>query len=140
MEAIGGAYRRWARRWAIAISVIVVVGLQIDAIAIANSLYNDRPLRDAVVGTATNGTLCEQAVGLAETEKCVSQELDELSAEGLPVGWGVEGPGDTLGWLSRVRGLAITAAAASLGAPFWFDVLNRVGSLRNVGNKPKADA
>jgi len=70
--ARGGAYRRFARRWAIVIPVIVVVGLQIDAIAIANSL-------------------------------------------------------------------AITAAAASLGAPFWFDVLNRLGSLRNVGNKPKAD-
>jgi hypothetical protein len=47
--------------------------------------------------------------------------------------------GDTLGWLSRILGLAITASAASLGPPFWFDVLNRVGSLRNVGNKPKSD-
>jgi hypothetical protein len=32
------------------------------------------------------------------------------------------------------------AAAACLGAPFWFDLLNRLGSLRNVGNKPKSDA
>jgi hypothetical protein len=139
MDSIGGAYRRWARRWAIAIAVVVVVGLQIDAIAIADSLYNDQPLRAAVVGAATNGTLCEQGGGLAETDKCVSQQLEDLNAEGFPVGWGVAGPGDTLGWLSRILGLAITAVAASLGAPFWFDVLNRMGSLRNVGNKPKTD-
>jgi hypothetical protein len=139
MDAIGGAYRRWARRWAIAFAVVVVVGLQIDAIAIANSLYNDQPLRAAVVAAATNGTLCEQSAGPTNTEQCVSQELDDLGAQGLPIGWGVAKPGDTLGWLSRILGLAITAAAASLGAPFWFDVLNRMGSLRNVGNKPKSD-
>jgi hypothetical protein len=65
---------------------------------------------------------------------------DVLGAEGLPVGWGVDKPADGLGWLSRFLGLAITAAAACLGAPFWFDLLNRMGSLRNVANKPKSDA
>jgi hypothetical protein len=42
--------------------------------------------------------------------------------------------------LDTILGLAITAAAACLGAPFWFDLLNRLGSLRNVGYKPKSDA
>jgi hypothetical protein len=140
MDAIGGAYRRWARRWAIAIALVVAVGLQVDSIAIANSLYNDQPLRQAVVAAATNGTLCEQATDPTKTKECVSQQLDDLGAQGLPVGWGVDKPADSLGWLSRILGLAITAAAACLGAPFWFDVLNRLGSLRNVGNKPKSDA
>jgi hypothetical protein len=140
MDAIGGAYRRWARRWAIAIALVVAVGFQVDSIAIANSLYNDQPLRQAVVAAATNGTLCEQATDPTKTKECVSQQLDDLGAQGLPVGWGVDKPADNLGWLSRILGLAITAAAACLGAPFWFDVLNRVGSLRNVGNRPKSDA
>jgi hypothetical protein len=140
MDAIGGAYRRWARRWAIAIALVVAVGFQVDSIAIANSLYNDQPLRQAVVAAATNGTLCEQATDPTKTKECVSQQLDALGAQGLPVGWGIDKPDDNLGWLSRILGLAITAAAACLGAPFWFDVLNRLGSLRNVGNKPKSDA
>jgi hypothetical protein len=140
MDAIGGAYRRWARRWAIAIALVVAVGFQVDSIAIANSLYNDQPLREAVVAAATNGTLCQQATDPTKTKECVSQQLDDLGAQGLPVGWGVDKPDDSLGWLSRILGLAITAAAACLGAPFWFDVLNRMGSLRNVGNRPKSDA
>ena len=140
MDAIGGGYRRWARRWAIAIALVVAVGLQVDSIAIANSLYNDQPLRQAVIAAATNGTLCQQATDPTKTKECVSQQLDDLGAQGLPVGWGLEKPHDSLGWLSRILGLAITAAAACLGAPFWFDVLNRFGSLRNVGNRPKSDA
>jgi hypothetical protein len=87
-----------------------------------------------------DGTLCEQAPDPTETKKCVSQELDDLGAQGLLVGWDVAKPADTSGLFSRILGPAITAAAASLGAPFWFDVLNRLGSLRNVGNKPKSDA
>src|ERR1035437_55425 len=37
-----------------------------------------------------------------------------------------------LGWL----GLLITAFALSLGAPFWFDLLNKLVSIRGVGVKP----
>ncbi|HTI08219.1 MAG TPA: hypothetical protein VL832_06670 [Puia sp.] len=36
-----------------------------------------------------------------------------------------------LGWL-------LTALAISLGAPFWFDMLNKVVSLRAAGNKPES--
>jgi hypothetical protein len=41
-------------------------------------------------------------------------------------------------WLAAVLGLAFTAVAAAFGAPFWFDVLNRLGSLRNSGTKPQS--
>jgi hypothetical protein len=37
-----------------------------------------------------------------------------------------------LGWL-------ITAFAITLGAPFWFDLLNRFISLRSTGNRPSTD-
>jgi hypothetical protein len=35
-----------------------------------------------------------------------------------------------LGWL-------VTAFAVSFGAPFWFDALSKLGSLRNTGTKPQ---
>ena len=34
-------------------------------------------------------------------------------------------------------GLGLSVLAASLGAPFWFQVLTRAGSLRNTGPKPE---
>ncbi len=36
----------------------------------------------------------------------------------------------------KVVGLLISIGAAALGAPFWYKLLDRVGSLRNAGNRP----
>jgi hypothetical protein len=37
-------------------------------------------------------------------------------------------------------GFVITAVALSLGSPFWFDLLNKLVSLRSTGQKPKPEA
>lgn len=66
----------------------------------------------------------------------------ELSQAGLPIGWGKNeniikaicaGSGDDglrYQWLSMIAGWFIAALAGMLGAPFWFDQLNRVMNLR----------
>jgi hypothetical protein len=41
-------------------------------------------------------------------------------------------------WL-KIAGLLLTALALTLGAPFWFDLLNRVANLRSSGNRPAPD-
>lgn len=38
--------------------------------------------------------------------------------------------------LTKLGGLLLTICAASLGAPFWFDILNRFMSVRGVGKRP----
>jgi len=44
-------------------------------------------------------------------------------------------------WLSHhLFGFVLTSFAASLGAPFWFDLLNRFVNLRNTGKKPEEPA
>jgi hypothetical protein len=43
-------------------------------------------------------------------------------------------------WLIKLLGLLITVLALSLGAPFWFDALTRLASLRQSGPKPKPTA
>jgi hypothetical protein len=39
-------------------------------------------------------------------------------------------------WCLKLLGLVITIAAISQGAPFWFDLLNRVTNLRGAGRPP----
>jgi hypothetical protein len=39
--------------------------------------------------------------------------------------------------LLKLLGLLITALAMTLGAPFWFDILSKLASLRGTGAKPK---
>lgn len=39
--------------------------------------------------------------------------------------------------LFRIPGWSITALAITMGAPFWFDILNKVINIRNAGLKPE---
>jgi len=45
-------------------------------------------------------------------------------------------PIDVYGWLGKVLGLLMTGAAAAQGAPFWFDLLKRLLSVRSTVANP----
>jgi hypothetical protein len=38
--------------------------------------------------------------------------------------------------LNKLAGLALTTFAVSLGAPFWFDLLNKFMNIRSAGKAP----
>jgi hypothetical protein len=70
--------------------------------------------------------------------KELKSTITELNALGLPLGWPDQGDRSGASWvLLKVMGLLLTAGAASLGAPFWFDVLNRFMSVRAAGKAPE---
>ncbi len=61
--------------------------------------------------------------------------MEDVTSTGLPLGWrGVNtdhwSPTD---WLTKVIGLLLSGLALSLGAPFWFDMLQKVAAMRSVG-------
>ena len=119
------------------IAAIVVIGFNVDCLEMATKLYKDAGLRSTL-------TVHAQTANMTAS----SQEL--LNSMGaLPVGW-VEAPWDT--WLkksgsvfqiwiaSKVLGFIMSIAAVTLGAPFWFDLLSLLMSVRLAGGKPnKAD-
>jgi hypothetical protein len=45
-------------------------------------------------------------------------------------------PENTTGWIIKAIGLIITGLATSKGAPFWFDVLNKIINVRLAGVNP----
>ena len=52
--------------------------------------------------------------------------------------WSAPDPEDGIwGWPLKVLGLLISVGAAALGAPFWYRLLDRIGSLRNTGRPPE---
>jgi hypothetical protein len=53
------------------------------------------------------------------------------------LGWnGVTDWRDPAAWATRVVGWLVTVVAVSLGAPFWFDVLNKIANVRWAGRSP----
>jgi hypothetical protein len=142
MDRVTGSYRRWAKRLAIPIALVISVGFNLDTIAVARSVYTDGPVRSAVLDVAASGAICPPATnGRAASTDCLDTTIAGLRELKLPVGWSRQRFAEVRAmdfWqvVTKLFGLLLTTAAASLGAPFWFDQLNRLGSLRNVGTRP----
>jgi hypothetical protein len=83
-----------------------------------------------------------------------NKNLEDLRKTGIPMGWDND-MREEFGWskldpnllnwrwsvvFPALCGWALTALAASLGAPFWFDLLQRVMNLRANGRAPEEKA
>jgi hypothetical protein len=150
MDRVSGWYRR-STNWVIfMIAIFMAVGLNINTLAIAEYLYSHAAERSVIVSAASN-TSTDQV----NTYQTAQAELAQMH---LPIGWPeATTPASTAPfqfsmagiwaffrsllppiihpWTDLIQpmlGWLITAFAATLGAPFWFDVLNKVMSVRST--------
>jgi hypothetical protein len=153
----------------------MAVALNVDAIGIANFLYQNNTARDEIVTRAREAVAAadrQAASGQAKTPAkgqgaagagsasaaadaasqpaatpsgdagASKQKFDQasmtLDSLDLPIGWPAEVRCRTTGAQCAghaaltVLGWLLTAFAATLGAPFWFDTLNRVMVIRST--------
>ena len=155
MAKMAGWYKRWARVILGVVGFVVAVAINVDTVQVGHALYVDAPLQQAVVATADAGTLCQGEPDPEKRQACVDRKLDELRAAGIPFGysagchwftgewracWAWRDDAPPSGWdpWRKLLGWLVTAFAVSFGAPFWFEALSRLGSLRNAGTKPSS--
>jgi hypothetical protein len=159
LTVLGESYKRQMQRITFALGLVLAVFFNIDTVHVVARLYLDKELRDEVVVAAEQYTkqvtpdviaTCPKlsADEARKNPKCapvrsLAKAISERSATfgTLPIGWqstqlaavfSREFPQRVLGWL-------LTAIAISLGAPFWFDLLNRFVNLRHTIERPTAD-
>ena len=153
MQLVSGWYKRWTQLLLLTLGFAAAVVANVDTIAVVNGLAASASVREAIVKRAEGTVAASHQQSGSETElagspttalKRYAAELSEVQELGLPIGWngGVlegweslksgEGAGRVLGWL-------LTAFAVSLGAPFWFDLLNKFVNLRGTGKPPPAE-
>lgn len=162
MDRVSGWYKRNSQVNAAVLACIITVLLNADTLNMARLLWTTPTLRSAMVEQArarAQGGLPEAALPLVEypdaqnpraskpvnlpNQGLTPGELEQLAAltgwqresqewsdwrahkEGSPQPWSLV-TRHLLGWL-------LTAIALSLGAPFWFDMLNRFMNIRNAG-------
>jgi hypothetical protein len=123
MDRVSGWYKRSTQWMLFGIGLILAVGWNINTLTIADQLFHDTALRAAIVARA-------EAASEAGTVP-VSADMDVLREMNLPLGWDDPTARD-VGWWQMVLGWLITAIAATLGAPFWFDVLNKIMVIRST--------
>jgi hypothetical protein len=130
MERVGGWYKRKSQIIQLSLALVLAGILNIDSIHVARTLFAvNSPLRESLVESAKDFS---KSGGTTKPLKEVTNALGNLA---LPIGWSDfelrdRCPTFLLGWL-------ITALAVSLGAPFWFDLLNKFINVRAAGKAPE---
>lgn len=126
MTRVSGWYKRKAKAWIFVIAVVVTVSTNASTIHIAEELWRNDALRTQIAAQA------QAAAQSGDVAKLEEGNVERLEA--FPIGW-KELPAGLLESLKMLLGWLITAAAVSLGAPFWFDLLGKVANLRGSGGK-----
>jgi hypothetical protein len=135
MDRVSGWYKRQTQWVLLVLGLFITVALNVDSLKVSSDLYRNDTLRAVVVAQAE--TVVKSEKPPADNVKKQTRMLNELN---LPIGWqGYEYASITrssvLELLHIVRsgffGWLITAFAISFGAPFWFDLLNKLISIRS---------
>jgi hypothetical protein len=135
MERVSGWYRRRVQLWLWIIAIVLAFAVNADTFRVADTLWNDDALRQAVVDQADRAAGQESLEGVAD-------DVGRVSELAIPVGWSLEDddprdvPRDFGEGIVKLFGLLITAAALTFGAPFWFDLLKKVAQVRSSGSRP----
>jgi hypothetical protein len=158
MDRVSGWYKRYTQRVLLIVGLVLAVAFNVNSIGIAHLLWVDRDIRDGMVSAATdylknhpNPSAANGETAAPVTEKALVDQMessvkavDEVTNKYmLPVGWRhsrceyltwwkEDTSGMTLNALVVLAGWLITAGALSLGASFWFDMLNKIMVVRNT--------
>jgi hypothetical protein len=140
-ERIGGWYKRRTQVLLFALGFSTAAILNVNAFVIADELFHQSELRSAVTASAENFAASSgAATGTVARDAYESSmaELHKLAAAGLPMGWR-DGPAQNAPVYVMLLGWIITGIAVTLGAPFWFDLLNKFMVMRStIKPRPRA--
>lgn len=164
-DRFSGWYRRHVKLWLLASGLLLALLSNADTLRLVTTLSNDAQIRQTVLSQTLEHVREQRrtdwssdCASMASAE-CESKLQSEIAAQlqlvdtlGLPLGWkddpllqgwpfaSSDSDADSCNcaaWFNKAVGLLLTALAICMGAPFWFDLLNRFGSLRNAIQPPK---
>ena len=147
MERVSGWYKRRTQIVTVVVAAFLTIFTNADTIRMGHILWTDPTLRATILEKAKNRT----DTGKESASRGVSAEYpdkddplkpefktskDELDSLKPLLGWYGLRWNDPVEWLLRLLGWFLSITAISLGAPFWFDTLNKFMNIRNAGKKP----
>ena len=134
MDRVSGWYKRRVQLIIFALGLVIAVGLNVDTISIITTLSNDSVIRSTIVSAAQGSANSPTNANLAMLLKSIEQVQPV-------VGWSTSTlPAGVWAWILKIVGLLATTFAVSLGAPFWFDLLNKFMGFRSSGPPPQTSA
>jgi hypothetical protein len=121
MEHVSGWYRRRTQLWTALLAAAITIAVNADSIRMAHELWLEPALRASVAAAGISGH--------------AAQAVEPV------LGWsGAADWNHPTVWVARVAGWMVTVVAVSMGAPFWFDMLNKIVNVRLAEKPAEASA
>lgn len=165
MTRVSGWYKRTSQVIILILALLATGITNADTLQIVKNLTADPALRAAIVAHAQEFAKQQPGSAAHQPEKkpepnapssagegsgpasvqppaitgdpkdTMTQAIGNLQQLGIPLGWQARPKKEE--WGNKIIGLLLTVFAVSLGAPFWFDILNRVTKIRSTGAVPE---
>jgi hypothetical protein len=138
MDRLSGVYKRWAQLIHFLFGFMVAVSFNVDSMNITSVLWHSTDKREAIAVQARSFVASHADVA-SGTPPDLSETINQLQRLPVPVGWTPEllHRTDPSAWLFSLTGWLVTGFAISLGAPFWFDLLQKLMNINVRGAGPK---
>jgi hypothetical protein len=162
MDRATGWFKRNSQKLAIGIGLVLALVLNVDTVQVATQLWTQPTQRAMLVSQAQNGPTADQSGNFVqlydqaknfslpvgwETQTADCQQIGYIPGRTVHPGFGAPNGqcrkivnlpdmNDLWGWITKIFGLLISGFAASQGAPFWFNALNKLLGLRGSGPVP----
>jgi hypothetical protein len=152
MDRVNGLYKRNTQKALLFLGLLLAVSCNVNLLRVGSTLWSSAATRNQVEAVA-------QLYGCKDSQNCSLPQYDdarkaaEKGLNSLPLGYdrndvakywsdGCKQP--RLQFLKQLLrdgaynffGWILAAIAISLGAPFWFDLINKLINIRMVGQKP----
>jgi hypothetical protein len=153
MDRTSGWVKRRSHTFTLIVSIVLVLGANLDSVSLTNSLAANPNARLKLVEIAqqrVNET--QEKISAAENEnpdalqtalkandtakRSLAEATATLESANVQLGWH-DYPKTFEGWLTKIAGLLVSIFAVSLGAPFWFDILQKFMQVRATGTSPR---
>ncbi|MQP67598.1 hypothetical protein GE253_19920 [Niveispirillum sp. SYP-B3756] len=149
MARVSEWYRKRIQRITLVLGILVAVMVNANTIHIAEVLWQDDIARQVTLSAALQaskdaapGSGCtpvtqpQDDAAVTAAIRCQTgaamQAFRDVGA--LPIGWGqnIEDIGRQKGWVTLILGWLLTGFALQMGAPFWFDLLQKLMKMRST--------
>ncbi|MBT1704735.1 hypothetical protein [Chryseosolibacter indicus] len=166
MERNSGTYKSRAQNYALVISFVITILLNVDSLKLFSYFYVNKDVATKLANAAQHvvqDTALIQRIAILKNDstrnaalnepllnsishdvKILLEQQETLTELNVPIGWNLTAAElakikkEAGSWfLLKLLGWVVTAIAVSLGAPFWFDTLNKLVNIRSAGKKPQ---
>jgi hypothetical protein len=157
MDRINGLYKKNTQQILLYFGIVLAILCNANLFMITEKLWSSEDARIALNATAQMYSCKDPAAKCTDQDyRSAREDMSERLENYIPVGYHhtgeywkstwdkLQGPNASAssyasvlwGWILNLAGWGLTGIAVSLGAPFWFDAVNKLINIRLAGDKP----